>query len=155
MGTLERSLYKLQAEREMEQWANQFVDPNAPMEDDGTDGNMGRPIQMIDHGESIAGVKYSSKAQLTDMEGEEVKANLVTSSSPCVTSLPSASVLPGFGEPIERRDAVIVIIRHGKTEHNKLGLFTGWEDAPLATDGVIEAREAGRLLKAHGFQVRQ
>ena len=23
--------------------------------------------------------------------------------------------------------------RHGKTEHNKLGLFTGWEDANLGT----------------------
>ena len=140
MGTLERSLYKLQAEREMEQWANQFVDPNAPAEDDGTDGNMGRPIEMVDHGASIAGRKYSTDEKISDMDGEGVTANLVTSSSPCVTSLPSASVLPGFGEPIERRDAVIVIIRHGKTEHNKLGLFTGWEDAPLASDGVKEAR---------------
>jgi 2,3-bisphosphoglycerate-dependent phosphoglycerate mutase len=51
-----------------------------------------------------------------------------------------------------RKESVIVIIRHGKTEHNKLGLFTGWEDAPLATDGVTEAREAGRLLKSHGFE---
>jgi Histidine phosphatase superfamily (branch 1) len=32
---------------------------------------------------------------------------------------------------------VIVIIRHGKTEHNKLGLFTGWEDAPLAAEGTL------------------
>jgi 2,3-bisphosphoglycerate-dependent phosphoglycerate mutase len=31
-----------------------------------------------------------------------------------------------------------VIIRHGKTEHNKLGLFTGWEDAPLAVEGRNE-----------------
>ena len=30
---------------------------------------------------------------------------------------------------------LLVIIRHGKTEHNKLGLFTGWEDAPLAMEG--------------------
>lgn len=28
---------------------------------------------------------------------------------------------------------LLVIIRHGKTEHNQLGLFTGWEDAMLAT----------------------
>ena len=153
MGTLERSLYKLQAEREMEKWANQFVDPNAPPEDDGTDGNMGRPIELVDHGDSIAGVKYSSNIQVADMDGAPVTANLFSSSA-CVTSMPSASVIPGFGEPVERRDAVIVIIRHGKTEHNKLGLFTGWEDVPLAADGVKEAREAGQLLKAHGFQVR-
>ena len=153
MGTLERSLYKLRAEREMGNWATQFVDPNAPVEDDGTDGNMGRPIELVDHEKSIAELKYSGGNKIQDMDGEPVMANLV-SSNPCVTAMPSASVIPGFGEPVERRDAVIVIIRHGKTEHNKLGLFTGWEDAPLAADGIEEAREAGRLLKAHGFQVR-
>ena len=46
---------------------------------------------------------------------------------------------------------VVVIIRHGKTEHNKLGLFTGWEDAPLADDGREEARSAGRLLRDAGI----
>ena len=48
-------------------------------------------------------------------------------------------------------DQIIVIIRHGKTEYNKLGIFTGWEDAPLAQEGKIEATEAGRLLKRHGI----
>ena len=81
---------------------------------------------------------------------------------------------------------LLVIIRHGKTEHNKLGLFTGWEDAPLAMEGKKnplnapfqhilssiymstpsphdtpspqslsgrnEARDAGRLLRAHGLR---
>jgi 2,3-bisphosphoglycerate-dependent phosphoglycerate mutase len=45
----------------------------------------------------------------------------------------------------------IVIIRHGKTEYNKLGLFTGWEDVSLAREGVKEAMEAGLLLKKHGI----
>ena len=45
---------------------------------------------------------------------------------PCVTSIPSAAVFGNNdGTPV-RRDSVIVIIRHGKTQHNKLGLFTGW-----------------------------
>ena len=47
---------------------------------------------------------------------------------------------------------VVVIIRHGKTEFNKLGLFTGWEDAPLAPEGREEAKNAGLLLKAHGVE---
>jgi hypothetical protein len=47
---------------------------------------------------------------------------------------------------------LLVIIRHGKTEHNKLGLFTGWEDAPLHYDGKQEAAFAGKLMKAHGIQ---
>ncbi|GMH50096.1 hypothetical protein TL16_g00692, partial [Triparma laevis f. inornata] len=46
----------------------------------------------------------------------------------------------------------VVIIRHGKTSHNQLGLFTGWEDAPLAEEGREEARQAGKLLKLHGFE---
>ena len=28
-----------------------------------------------------------------------------------------------------------------KTEYNKLGIFTGWEDAPLSEDGRNEARK--------------
>jgi bisphosphoglycerate-dependent phosphoglycerate mutase len=51
-----------------------------------------------------------------------------------------------------RHDSVIVIIRQGKTQHNKLGVFTVWEDVPLADEGIEEAKEAGRLLKVHGFE---
>ena len=40
----------------------------------------------------------------------------------------------------------------GRTPHNNLGLFTGWEDPPLAPDGVEDAKNAGRLLKMHGFE---
>ena len=49
------------------------------------------------------------------------------------------------------QDTQLVIIRHGKTEYNKLGLFTGWDDAPLAQEGCEEAINAGKLLKMHGF----
>jgi hypothetical protein len=49
-------------------------------------------------------------------------------------------------------DPLFVIIRHGKTEHNKLGLFTGWEDASLAEEGRAEAIHAGKLMQAHGVQ---
>ena len=47
---------------------------------------------------------------------------------------------------------VVVFIRHGRTPHNNLGLFTGWEDPPLAPDGIEDAKNAGRLLKRHGFK---
>lgn len=46
----------------------------------------------------------------------------------------------------------IVIIRHGKTEYNKLGIFTGWDDAPLAEEGKAEAQKAGQSLKLHGIE---
>jgi 2,3-bisphosphoglycerate-dependent phosphoglycerate mutase len=54
--------------------------------------------------------------------------------------------------PPNRDDAFVVLIRHGRTPHNNLGLFTGWEDPPLAEGGVEDARNAGRLLKRHGFE---
>ena len=53
------------------------------------------------------------------------------------------------GEP--GRDNVLVLVRHGESEWNKLNLFTGWKDPDLSPKGVAEAHEAGRLLKAEGF----
>jgi 2,3-bisphosphoglycerate-dependent phosphoglycerate mutase len=173
-SSLERSLYKLRAERELGEWASQFVDPDAEFEDDGNDGNMGRPIQIVEDkiweeglAELEEGGQFDPDAPVfhadkdlagrrREIEEEEVEeekpvvANLIN--QPCVKYIPSASLIPGVGSVPIRHDAVVVIIRHGKTEHNKLGLFTGWEDVPLAQDGVEEAREAGRLLKAHGFE---
>jgi len=52
-----------------------------------------------------------------------------------------------------RRRQRVIIIRHGKTRHNELGLFTGWEDAELAVAGRAEAIAAGQLLARHGIAV--
>ena len=41
----------------------------------------------------------------------------------------------------------IILIRHGQSEWNKLGLFTGWTDVPLSEQGRQEAIAAGELLK--------
>ena len=49
------------------------------------------------------------------------------------------------------RDSVLVLVRHGESEWNKLNLFTGWKDPDLSPKGVAEAHEAGRLLKNEGF----
>mmetsp|Transcript_9166 Transcript_9166/g.20239 ORF Transcript_9166/g.20239 Transcript_9166/m.20239 type:complete len:519 (+) Transcript_9166:205-1761(+) len=51
-----------------------------------------------------------------------------------------------------KKDPVVVFIRHGRTPHNQLALFTGWEDPPLAPDGVRDAVAGGKLLKKHGFE---
>ncbi|MDH3660486.1 MAG: 2,3-diphosphoglycerate-dependent phosphoglycerate mutase [Alphaproteobacteria bacterium] len=45
----------------------------------------------------------------------------------------------------------LVLIRHGQSLWNKANLFTGWKDVDLSEKGVAEAREAGQLLKADGF----
>ena len=46
---------------------------------------------------------------------------------------------------------VLVLVRHGESEWNKLNLFTGWRDPDLTGKGVAEAKHAGQLLKAEGF----
>jgi 2,3-bisphosphoglycerate-dependent phosphoglycerate mutase len=45
----------------------------------------------------------------------------------------------------------IVLVRHGESVWNKENRFTGWTDVDLSDKGVVEAREAGRLLKEAGF----
>ena len=46
---------------------------------------------------------------------------------------------------------VLVLVRHGESEWNKLNLFTGWKDPDLSDKGVAEAHKAGQLLKAQGL----
>ncbi len=47
---------------------------------------------------------------------------------------------------------VLVLVRHGESQWNKLNLFTGWKDPDLSAMGVAEARAAGRVLKAKGYR---
>jgi 2,3-bisphosphoglycerate-dependent phosphoglycerate mutase len=45
----------------------------------------------------------------------------------------------------------VVLLRHGESSWNRENRFTGWEDVDLSERGLIEAREAGRLLCEGGF----
>ena len=148
MSARERSLNRLKAEKELGKWASQFINPGDAEEDDGNDGNAGKPIDFIVNKNRNSEKKKVYKILDEKDEITPFRPSLI-SNQPCVTSLSKSQERQGSGT---RTNAYVVIIRHGKTEHNKLGLFTGWEDAPLAQDGVDEAREAGRLLKAHGFE---
>ncbi len=46
----------------------------------------------------------------------------------------------------------VVLIRHGESVWNKENRFTGWTDVDLSETGMMEAHEAGKLLKANGFK---
>src|SRR3954462_10187862 len=46
-------------------------------------------------------------------------------------------------------DRLLVLVRHGQSEWNLKNLFTGWKDPDLTEQGVAEAKDAGRKLKAH------
>jgi len=45
----------------------------------------------------------------------------------------------------------IVLLRHGESAWNQENRFTGWKDVDLTAKGIEEARAAGRLLAAEGY----
>ncbi|KAL7553973.1 hypothetical protein ACHAWF_018675 [Thalassiosira exigua] len=169
MTPLQRSLTKLEAEREVQDWAAQFA-ADYEEEDDGTDGKLTlveleedevweKGLYEIEDGEYFDPDRPKfeeevvAKASIDDEDDEGELVAPIYNPNPCVTALPANTAVPGLGPvPVKKDSSLIVMIRHGKTENNKLGLFTGWEDVPLAADGVTEAKEAGKLLRQHGFE---
>ncbi|GAA2690140.1 phosphoglyceromutase [Nonomuraea recticatena] len=45
-----------------------------------------------------------------------------------------------------------MLVRHGESEWNVKGMFTGWVDAPLSPKGEEEARRGGELLVEAGIR---
>ncbi|GAA4415973.1 2,3-diphosphoglycerate-dependent phosphoglycerate mutase [Quisquiliibacterium transsilvanicum] len=45
----------------------------------------------------------------------------------------------------------LVLLRHGESQWNLENRFTGWTDVDLTPNGLAEARRAGQLLKAEGY----
>jgi 2,3-bisphosphoglycerate-dependent phosphoglycerate mutase len=46
----------------------------------------------------------------------------------------------------------LVLIRHGESTWNLENRFTGWTDVDLTPTGIEQAQNAGRLLKAEGYE---
>lgn len=49
----------------------------------------------------------------------------------------------------------LVLVRHGESQWNKTGRFTGWTDVALTDRGIQEAHRAGQILRAEGFTFDQ
>ena len=45
----------------------------------------------------------------------------------------------------------LVIVRHGQSVWNLENRFTGWTDVELSSNGMLEAKNAGKLLKEKGY----
>jgi 2,3-bisphosphoglycerate-dependent phosphoglycerate mutase len=46
----------------------------------------------------------------------------------------------------------LVLIRHGESTWNLENRFTGWTDVDLTDTGIAQAKNAGKLLKAEGYE---
>ena len=46
----------------------------------------------------------------------------------------------------------LVLVRHGESTWNLENRFTGWTDVDLTPTGVEQAKDAGRLLRAGGYE---
>jgi 2,3-bisphosphoglycerate-dependent phosphoglycerate mutase len=57
------------------------------------------------------------------------------------------------GEEVPAMKNVLVLVRHGESEWNRLNMFTGWQDVDLTEEGVAEAHRAGAMLKAEGAHI--
>lgn len=47
----------------------------------------------------------------------------------------------------------LVLVRHGKSEWNELGLWTGWEDVDLHSDGELDAKKMAEHLSEIEFHL--
>ncbi|MCL5030659.1 MAG: 2,3-diphosphoglycerate-dependent phosphoglycerate mutase [Bacteroidetes bacterium] len=45
----------------------------------------------------------------------------------------------------------LVLLRHGESIWNKENRFTGWTDVDLSEQGILEAKNAGQILKSEGY----
>src|SRR5579863_9622368 len=75
--------------------------------------------------------------------------------SPGSTAWPTYLAFPisdnRTAEIADMSDRLLVLVRHGQSEWNLKNLFTGWKDPDLTAQGIAEAHEAGRKLKAQGL----
>jgi len=150
VSTLEESLFRLKEEKQAAETvgdAPMVVDPN-------DDGQLIVTTNTVaDDGAPTTGTQ-SSEAEELDDSAEFEEFSKSTPEAEITLNIQKANeISPGIVvKQGQSKDPVVVFIRHGRTPHNNLGLFTGWADPPLAPDGVEDAKNAGRLLKMHGFE---
>ena len=47
----------------------------------------------------------------------------------------------------------LILLRHGQSQWNLENRFTGWEDVPLTSKGIEEAKTAGHILSKNNIDI--
>ena len=47
----------------------------------------------------------------------------------------------------------LILLRHGQSQWNLENRFTGWENVPLTTKGIEEAKKAGQLMLKNNIKI--
>ncbi len=118
--TLEKSLLKLKEDQEAEARYRDrmIVDPN-------DDGRL--TLTSASNGDPAAPMEEEIDSEFEDFDNKTPEAEITLN----IQKLDEES--PGIVKQGDSKDPVVVFIRHGRTPHNQLGLFTGWEDPPLVS----------------------
>ncbi len=53
----------------------------------------------------------------------------------------------------KRKKLKVYLFRHGKTNYNTKGIFSGWKETKLTTEGIRNAKTVAKKLKNKKFQV--
>mgnify|MGYP001351865643 CR=1 FL=1 len=49
----------------------------------------------------------------------------------------------------------LVLLRHGQSQWNKENRFTGWKDVDLSSNGILEAKNSGKLIKLNSIKIEK
>lgn len=120
MTPLERSLTKLEAQRQVQEWASSFAD-DPEEEDDGTDGKLTlveqdkvweKGIAEVEEGEYFdpdhPKFEADESIKATDSEQNTIEASIYNPAyNPCVSAMPVAATLPGLGPvPVKKSESL-------------------------------------------------
>mmetsp|Transcript_23846 Transcript_23846/g.94571 ORF Transcript_23846/g.94571 Transcript_23846/m.94571 type:complete len:326 (-) Transcript_23846:360-1337(-) len=98
-------------------------------------------------GGKVKGAVFSTTTATTTPFGARATPRLGT-----LKVAPLRAVGPDDDETHPNKNIELVLLRHGESTWNDLGLFTGWYDCPLSEAGVEEAKAAGRLMKEAHYE---
>jgi bisphosphoglycerate-dependent phosphoglycerate mutase len=153
MTTMEKSLLLLKQEQKLEQWAASQQHPptyNIPGITHVEHLRSGIIPAALDTPDTTIKLVSTANNNEGNTDDDDIGDFEEPSHTDSITSL--VHVVANVARDADLEDGpVVVLVRHGTTPHNELGLFTGWEDPPLSEAGVEDAKRAGKLLKSHGF----